>query len=81
MTQTAEKILSDAMKLDDAERAELAVKLMDTLEPLSEVDNDDAWQDEIEARIEDLRSGRVEAIPVDQAMDMIQRGGKTNGDR
>ena len=63
MTQTAEKLLSDAMKLEESERAELAAKLMDTLDPATDVNYAESWQSEIEARVEDLRSGKVKAVP------------------
>jgi putative addiction module component (TIGR02574 family) len=65
MTQAAEKILSEAMKLDEAERAELAAKLMDTFD--AEIDSGyaDAWEREIEARIADLKSGKAKAYPFD----------------
>ena len=80
MTQIAEKIFSEAMQLDESERAELAVKLMDTLEPSVDAGYDEEWNQEIEARIRDTESGRAKSIPLDQAMLMIRAGveSKTN---
>ena len=74
MTQTAEKLFSDAMSLDESEREELAAKLMGTLDSTSDPDYTEAWKTEIAARIEDVRTGRVKAIPLDQAMKMIRSG-------
>ena len=76
MTQAAEKILSDAMKLNEAERAELAAKLMDTLDPGVDPDYVEAWEKEIQTRIQDLKSGREKPIPLDEAMKMIRSAGQ-----
>ena len=73
MTAAAESILSDAMKLNEADRAELAAKLMDALNPDVDSDYVRAWEREIEARIQDLKSGQAHAIPLDQAMKLIQQ--------
>ena len=76
MTQAAEKLLHDAMSLDDAERAELAAKLLDTLEPGNDADYAAAWQAEIEQRLSDLDSGKVQPVPWDQARQLIRGGEK-----
>jgi putative addiction module component (TIGR02574 family) len=77
MTQATEKILSDAMKLSDAERAELAGKLLKTLEPddglCTEEEHAASWEAEIKRRLEQLDSGEVKAIPREEAMKMIGR--------
>lgn len=72
MTDAAEKILQDAMSLNQAERAELAAKLIDTLEPGSDADYATAWQAEIDQRLGDLDNGTVRCIPWDQARQLIR---------
>lgn len=75
MTKTAERILSEAMALDEDEREELAARLMGTLEPSTDPAYVAAWEAEIKKRIEELDSGEVQAIPWEQARLIIRRGG------
>ena len=77
MTQAAEKLLHDAMALNDAERAELAAKLIETLDPDADTDYATAWEAEIERRLAELDSGTVRAIPWEQARRLI-RGEEAN---
>ena len=76
MTQIAEKIFSDAMQLDETERAELAVKLMDTLEASVDAGYDEAWLTEISERERELETGEVQAIPWEEAKKMMFGDGK-----
>ena len=76
MTQIAEKIFSDAMQLDESERAELAVKLMDTLEASVDTGYDEAWLTEISERERQLETGEVQAIPWEEAKKMMFGDGK-----
>ena len=78
MTQIAEKILTEAMALDESERAELAAKLMDTLDPEIDTGYTEAWEAEIRERERQLDSGEVRAIPWEQARKMIEGGGTDN---
>ncbi|MBI4613847.1 MAG: addiction module protein [Planctomycetes bacterium] len=55
-----EKILREARALSEPERTEVALRLLDTLDPpdpLAHLD-DDAWLAEIEKRAEEALSGR-----------------------
>ena len=74
MTQTAEKLLSEALALNDAERAELAARLLETLDPSTDTDYVSAWESELQARIRQLDSGEVRAIPWTEARRMIRGG-------
>jgi putative addiction module component (TIGR02574 family) len=80
MTKAAEQLLSDAMALDDAERAELAARLLDTLDPAVESDYARAWAAEIEDRVRDLDQGQVTAIPWELARGMIRQGADAEAD-
>lgn len=63
MTTTSE-ILSAALTLPATDRAEVAHKLLLSLEPSeSEADVDQAWADEVRARLRAIREGR--SVPRD----------------
>ncbi len=65
MTERTKQILLEVMKLPEAERAELAVETMATLDE-GDVDTSEveaAWATEIERRIEGLLSGKDTATP------------------
>ena len=62
MTQSAESLLATALCLPEADRAELAARLLDSLDPTDEVDVEAAWCDEIQRRLDDVESGSVRLI-------------------
>ena len=74
MTKAAEQLLSDAMALNDAERADLAARLLDTLDPSADSDYARAWEAEIETRVRELDQGQAKAIPWEQARRTIRQG-------
>ena len=57
MTDRAEHLLDEALKLSEAERAELAARLIQSLDSEVEPDVDAAWAVEIERRCAALDSG------------------------
>ncbi|MFT4100024.1 MAG: addiction module protein [Burkholderiaceae bacterium] len=61
-TQAAD-LLESALKLSETERAELAAKLISSLDGKQDADARSAWLAEIERRVEELDSGAVTAIP------------------
>jgi hypothetical protein len=75
MTQIAEKLLSEALSLNDAERAELAARLLETLDSSTDTDYVAAWESELQERIRQLDSGEVRAIPWTEARRTIREGG------
>lgn len=67
MTAEAERLLEAAMKLPDAERAELAAILADSIGDGSpEAEIEAAWIAEAKRRLEDIRSGKSKTIPWEQ---------------
>jgi putative addiction module component (TIGR02574 family) len=66
-------VLTNLLHLSDAERAELAAVLIESLEhgsePVDEVES--AWSDEIKRRLGQIERGEVKTIPWDQAKAMI----------
>lgn len=65
MTMQAEILASEALRLSPAERAELADKLIESLdnEPLS-----DEWAAEIDRRVREIEGGAVTCRPVEQLL-------------
>ena len=63
MSASAEQILADAMQLSDRHRENLAVSLVDSLDPTIDSDWEAAWDQEIARRTKELDEGSVETIP------------------
>jgi putative addiction module component (TIGR02574 family) len=67
---TTEEILAAALKLDQKERAELAGRLIQSLdkeeENLSREEWEKLWAEEADRRIRELDDGKVKAIPAEK---------------
>jgi putative addiction module component (TIGR02574 family) len=63
MTTDAKRLLDDALQLAEAERAEIAGRLIESLDDQIDADAQERWSDEIAQRLADLDSGAVKAIP------------------
>jgi putative addiction module component (TIGR02574 family) len=57
---------AQALKLTNSERARLAERLLASLDEDSEIEA--AWAAEVERRLADVESGRVQMIPADEAI-------------
>ncbi len=64
MANTVELIESELLNLPPRERARLAEVLISSLDEDAEIEQ--AWSEEILRRAEDLRSGKVKAVPAQQ---------------
>lgn len=73
MTALRDEIFKKALQLDDAERAELAGMLIDSIDGDVEEGVEAAWMIEIERRIAELDAGTVETIPWDVVRDRLRR--------
>jgi len=71
MTHQTDEIFASALRLSEAERIELAVRLIDSVDPLVESDVEQAWDIEIQRRLEEIRTGQAKAIPWLEARRMI----------
>jgi putative addiction module component (TIGR02574 family) len=71
MTPAADRFLSDLLALPAADRGEVAARLLESLDPQPDSDAAAAWSEEIRTRIEDVRSGRVKAVPWTDAREQI----------
>jgi putative addiction module component (TIGR02574 family) len=80
MSSDAAKVLNDALRLDEKERAELAARLIDSLDQSADDGADAAWESEIAGRLADLDSGKTKTVPWPQARRMINGNqGRANG--
>ena len=59
---TLEKLRSEALRLSDEERAELAQDLMKSLDAPTDPDAADAWDKEVSRRLDDVDAGTVTLI-------------------
>jgi putative addiction module component (TIGR02574 family) len=77
---TVESLFERAKELPDAERAELARRLYDTLPPIPEMpqvwdteeEAEAAWQAELQRRLDDVEKGTADCLPLDEAMAEIR---------
>jgi putative addiction module component (TIGR02574 family) len=76
MSPNAAQLLERALELSDDERAELIVRLLDTMSEGSEPNADGAaieaaWIEEARRRLHEIKSGRVEPSPWSEARERI----------
>ena len=71
MNALAKRLLADALALSDAERAELAAGLIESLDHDLEETASAAWGQEVERRVTELDEGSVSTIPWHEARRMI----------
>ena len=79
MSIDAMQLLQDALKLSEGDRADLAAKLIDSLDPSQDDDVEAAWDKEIQLRVEELRTGQVRGIPWPEARRLILEDGDESG--
>ena len=71
---TASEVLNAAMSLESNERAEIAHKLLLSLESDAFDENvDQAWAEEIQRRLTAIREGRVELRDWDEALSEMRQ--------
>ncbi len=63
MVAEVRRIVEQALKMPVRERAEIAQRLLESLDQQMDSDVESAWQSEVERRISELDSGRVACIP------------------
>jgi len=67
MGNEANDLLKKALTLPVAERAELAGSLIESLDEADDESVKAAWDEEITRRMEDLDSGRVKPVSIEEA--------------
>jgi putative addiction module component (TIGR02574 family) len=73
VTRATSKLLKDALKLDVAERAELASELISSLDAEGDEEAEAAWVTEIEERAARARSGKDPGKPWPEVRDRLER--------
>jgi putative addiction module component (TIGR02574 family) len=63
MNAHVDQVLREALALSADERIAVAVALLDSLEGSASDSVSEAWDVEIKCRLDDLRAGKVRAIP------------------
>lgn len=74
MTATADKLLQEALHLDEGDRAAIAGALIESLHQDVEPGAEGAWDTVIKQRLEELDSGAVETIPWSKVREQLFRG-------
>jgi putative addiction module component (TIGR02574 family) len=72
MTKSAEAVLADALSLSEEERAEIAEKLLASLDGPPDPDVDAAWEAEIRRRVAALDAGTMTTEPWETALQRIE---------
>jgi putative addiction module component (TIGR02574 family) len=70
---TIEQIAQEALALPSAARARLADQLVESLDPAADEAVHALWATEAMRRRDEVRSGRVQTIPGDEAMKQVRR--------
>jgi putative addiction module component (TIGR02574 family) len=73
MSPIAAKYLQVLLDLPESERAELATRLIDSLDPDHDAGVEDAWSTEILRRNADLDSGVVKPVPWPDVLCRLRR--------
>jgi len=73
MSTALAELKQKAAQLDEAERAELALALIESLEDEADVGAEEAWRIEVQRRIAEIDRGEVQLIPGDEVFARLRR--------
>ena len=73
MSDLLAELKERASQLSDAERAELALALIESLDGPADPDVEEAWRIEIERRIGQIERGEVQLVPGDEVFAKLRR--------
>ena len=76
MAATVDQLAQDALTLSDQERAELAHKLLISLDGVPDEGAEEAWDQEIAKRVQKIRDGTAKGRPADQVFRDIKTRSK-----
>ena len=71
MSSDTAAIFHAALALPAENKAELAQRLLDSLEDADQAEVDRAWVEEIDRRLKDYADGKINAIPAEQVFEGI----------
>ena len=77
MSKKLDKVLRDALDLEQQDRAKLLEHLIDSLDPKTEEGAEEAWAQEVRRRAAEIDSGAAATIPWDLVRERLRR--KTGG--
>ena len=72
MSMTVEQVAEEALALPSEARALLADRLVESLDPAEDGFIRQLWAAEARRRLEDVRSGRIKTIPVDEVLAQVR---------
>jgi putative addiction module component (TIGR02574 family) len=73
MSSTLAELKQKASELSEAERADLALSLIESLDGPADPDVEEAWRVEIERRIGQIDRGEVQLVPGDEVFAKLRR--------
>ena len=73
MTNKSQVVLEEALKLTANERAEVVERLIASLDEAPDIDVEQAWQEEIQNRLEQIERGEVDLIDSDTVMAELRK--------
>lgn len=76
MTRAVEELYEQASHLPAEDRAELAGKLLESIEDPPDEGVEEAWAAEIERRMAEYRAGRVKTIPWSEVRAHLHRANR-----
>ena len=79
MVEEVRKIVEQALKMPARERAEIAQRLLESLDRQMDINVESAWQSEVERRISELDSGQVACIPWEEVRERLMRNSREAG--
>ncbi|MEP6636138.1 MAG: addiction module protein [Acidobacteriota bacterium] len=74
MTEKSQVVLEEALKLTTNERAEVAEQLIASLDEASDTDVEQAWQEEVQKRLQQIERGEVKTIPWEVVQRQLRHG-------
>ena len=79
MVEEARKLVERTLKMPAKERAEIAQRLLESLDRQIDIDVESAWQSEVARRISELDSGKVTCIPWEEVRERLMRNSNKAG--
>ena len=74
MTQKSQVVLEEALKLSPNERAEVAEQLIASLEEAPDTAVEQAWQQEVQRRLQQVERGEMKTIPWEEVQRRLRYG-------
>ncbi len=74
MTEKSQAVLQEAFKLSADERAEVAELLIASLDEAPDTDVEQAWQEEIQKRLQQIERDEVKTIPWEEVQRRLRHG-------